>query len=268
MEELLKRVVCLNANREERFWIELNFTEFESGTTFNNIFAQIGQKIRKNVIVIPAELVRQIDEKFPGLTFNGFTLDRLCRVLCLTLLVATDKRVYFHTIESVFLTADLNEQVGIYSSLPILAWPELWEKRCAEGIRSNMSPVLEAIMYFNPYPFQNLDEQAWNQLVLKAFFTDKKLENITGLFARNHRDLALMLVDYARERRSAGREVDPVLWRLVGPFASAGLMTDFILVINSGNLKARKMLAEGIFNSNFEPARILASEAGFSEFTD
>lgn len=268
MEELLKRVVSLNANREENFWIDLHFTVFEPGVIFRNIFAQIGQKIRKNVVVIPAELAKQIDDKFPGLTVNGFTLDRLCRVLCLSLLVATDKKAYFQTIESVFLTADLNEQVGIYSSLPVLAWPELWEKRCAEGIRSNMSPVLEAIMYFNPYPFQNLDEQAWNQLVLKAFFTEKKLENITGLFARNHRDLALMLVDYARERHSAGREVDPVLWRLVGPFASAGLMPDFIVVIKGDDLKARKMLAEGIFSSNFEPAKILAWEAGFSESTD
>jgi hypothetical protein len=31
---------------------------------------------------------------------------------------------------------------------------------------------------------------------------------------------------------------------------------------------AKKMLAEGIFKSNFEPARILVREMGFSETTD
>ncbi len=268
MRELLKKLVSLNANSEEGSWIDLHFTAFETAAIFNTVFSQISRKIRKNPITVTDELFQQVDNEFPGLIFNGFSLDRLCRVFCLSLLVATDKKTYFTVIEALFLTADLNEQVGIYSALPVLAWPELWEKRCAEGVRSNMSPVLEAIMYFNPYPFQNLDEQAWNQLVLKAFFTDKKLQNITGLFARNHRDLALILVDYARERRSAEREVDPILWRLVGPFACAGLMADFNLVINSDNKMAKKMLAEGIFKSNFEPARILVREMGFSETTD
>lgn len=268
MVELLKKLVNLNAGTEERLWIDLHFTVFESVVIFNSVFAQIGRKIGKTQIMFSAEFSNQVDHEFPGLTFKGFTLDRLCRVLCLSLLIADDKKTYFQTIEKLFLTADLNEQVGIYSALPVLEWPELWEKRCAEGIRSNMSPVLESIMYFNPYPFQNLGEQAWNQLILKAFFTDKKLENIIGLFARNHRDLALMLVDYARERRSAGREVDPVLWRLVGPFACAGLIDEFIRVLKSNNMMARKMLAEGIFTSNFEPARILAWEAGFSETTN
>lgn len=82
---------------------------------------------------------------------------------------ATDKAKYFKTIENLFLAAEIQELVALYSSLPLLAWPELWKMRCAEGVRSNIGLVLEAIMYNNPYPFNYLDEKAWNQLILKAF---------------------------------------------------------------------------------------------------
>ena len=63
----------------------------------------------------------------------------------------------------------MNELVALYSALPLLAYPEAWVHRCTEGIRSNIGPVLEAIMIANPYPSENLSEAAWNQVVLKAF---------------------------------------------------------------------------------------------------
>lgn len=264
MKKLIKAVILLNANPVEREWIENNLIEFTSAADFNSAYAFIARKTRKTPLKPAPEVFNEIELAFPGLNISDFTLDRLCRVYCLMLIAPADKTLYFQLIEHIFLTADINEQVGVYSALPLLAWPELWEKRCAEGIRSNMAPVLEAIMYNNPYPFQNLDETAWNQLVLKAFFTEKIIRQITGLFARNHRDLALMLIGYARERRAAGRTVDPVLWRLAGPYASAQLMPDFERVMTEDSLPAKEQLAEGVFFSNFKPALLLITGAGFT----
>jgi hypothetical protein len=73
-------------------------------------------------------------------------------------------------------------------------------------------------MYENPYPSKHLDEPAWNQMVLKAFFTEKNVERITGLDERANERLASILVDYAQERQSAHRTVNPQLWRLVEKF--------------------------------------------------
>ena len=114
----------------------------------------------------------------------------------------------------------MNEQVALYSALPLLSYPQLWVKRCAEGIRSNIGIVLEAIMYHNPYPAENLPEAAWNQMVLKAFFTDKQVDRIYGLDDRNNTELARILIDYARERHAAGREINSMLWYLVEKFVT------------------------------------------------
>src|SRR5690606_19888969 len=70
----------------------------------------------------------------------------------------------------------------------------------------------------NHYPARYLDEGSWNQLVLKAFFTDEYIPQIVGLTERNNEVLARTLVDYAYERSAAGREINPMLWILVAPY--------------------------------------------------
>ncbi len=265
MKELLKDIVHLNAAAGQLPWIIENLDTTGTPAGFHSIFALIGRKCGKQPLTLSTEQQVQLSLLCPGYSLEGFTMDRLCRVYWLSGLESTDKARYFATIENLFLAADLSEQLGIYSALPVLVWPEIWEKRCAEGMRSNISTILEAILYGNPYAFQNLGEQAWNQLVLKAFFTGKDLTRIEGLLARNHRDLALMLLDYAHERQAAGRTVDPVLWRLVGPFGADALLKDFSGVFKGDDLQAKACLAAGIFQANFEPAKLLAYDAGFTE---
>jgi hypothetical protein len=151
----------------------------------------------------------------------GWAIDRICRVWLLMQVDSVDQSVYLEKIDNLFSGASMNEEVALYSALPVLAYPIEWQKRCAVGIRSNIGPVLEAIMYDNPYPSEHLAEPAWNQMVLKAFFTDKDVRRIVGLDQRANPSLAGMLFDYARERKAAGRGVDPELWRLTAPFPEA-----------------------------------------------
>ncbi len=91
----------------------------------------------------------------------------------------------------------MNELTALYGALPFLAFPEAWKLRTAEGVRSNIGSVLEAIMVRNPYPAQYLDEPAWNQLVMKAFFTDKPVHLISGLDERANPELARILRDFS-----------------------------------------------------------------------
>jgi len=157
----------------------------------------------------------------PRKTGVGGAIDRICRVWLLMQVNSADESVYLEKIDNLFSGASMNEEVALYSALPVLAYPIEWQKRCAVGVRSNIGPVLEAIMYDNPYPSEHLAEPAWNQMVLKAFFTDKDVRRIVGLDQRANPSLAGMLFDYARERKAAGRGVDPELWRLTAPFPEA-----------------------------------------------
>jgi hypothetical protein len=100
------------------------------------------------------------------------------------------------------------------------------EGQAAEGARSNMQSVFEAVAHRNPYPREQFDEPRWNHMILKALFIGSALALIQGLEARGNPRLAAMLLDYARERRAAGRAVSPELWRCVGPFADAAAIGD------------------------------------------
>jgi hypothetical protein len=154
----------------------------------------------------------------------------------------------------------MNELVALYSSLPLLAYPESWRFRCTEGIRSNIGSVLEAIMYDNPYPAEQLDEAAWNQLVLKAFFTEKHVERIVGLDKRANRQLAHILTDYVHERRSAHRKVDPQLWRLIGQFIDEKNFQDISILYDNGDDIEKKAALLACADSNFADAKEFVEE--------
>ncbi|MHC4831888.1 MAG: EboA domain-containing protein [Planctomycetota bacterium] len=137
-------------------------------------------------------------------------------------------------LDQLFATADLGEQVTLYQMLPLLPDPEAQRLRAAEGLRTNIKEVFEAVAHKNPYPAQHLAEAPFNQMVLKALFIGVTLWPIQGLEARANPRLAAMLIDYAHERQAAGRSVWPELWRLVGPHADDAALEDLGRVLKSG----------------------------------
>ena len=208
------------------------------------------------------ETIKQIRKDF---TVSNYTVDRLARLFILLHLPAEDKEVYVNTINQIFPAAEMNELVALYSGLPLLAHPELWIFRCTEGIRSNIGGVLEAVICNNPYPAENLDEPAWNQLVMKAFFTEKPVNEIIGLEERANQKLADILTDFAHERWAAGRPVPILLWRLVGPFISEKNIEDIKRLAKQGSEEEKQAATDACRRSNFPPAKALLEELGSSE---
>jgi hypothetical protein len=174
---------------------------------------------------------------------------------------SSDKDKYFHTIENLFLAAEMHEQVALYSALPVLAYQEHWRKRCAEGIRSNISDVLLSIMCHNPYPSEQLDNSAWNQMVLKAFFAEKPVHQIIGLDERANKELSMILSDYAHERWAAHRIVNPLLWRCAGAFIDENLYPDVERVGASENNLDREAAVLVCRKSSYLPARELLNKS-------
>jgi hypothetical protein len=189
-----------------------------SGYQLNLTFTAIPRKTGKKEVALDESEIKSLEALLPGFTIQNWTIDRVARVWLLMQLESLDKETYLSRIENLFPQADMNELVALYSSLPVLAYPETWAWRCAEGVRSNIGTVLEAVMYHNPYPAKYLDEGAWNQLVMKALFTDKNVNNIIGLDERANQNLANTVFDYVEERWAAGRMVNPQIWRLTGKY--------------------------------------------------
>ncbi|MGV3763600.1 EboA domain-containing protein [Parapedobacter sp.] len=153
-----------------------------------------------------------------SLVVKEWTIVKLARVWLLMCIPKHNEAHYVQLIEQLFKYGDMDELTALYSALPVYHYPEAWQSRCKEGIRSNIGPVRHAVMVNNPYPAAFLDDEAWNQLVLKAFFTEEDIPQIAGLKRRNNLRLAQALTDYAYERYAAQREINPMLWVLVGPF--------------------------------------------------
>jgi hypothetical protein len=151
----------------------------------------------------------------------------------------------------------MNELAALYSSLFFFTYPEEWQGRCAEGIRSNIGIVLEAIMYNNPYPFKHLNDLAWNQLVMKAFFTEKNVNRIIGLDQRANKELAWILIDYADERWAAHRSVHPHLWRLVAKFIDGSNFKNLEKAFASRDTREKEAAALACFQSDYAPAKQL-----------
>lgn len=250
---ILKTIIQANTSPDVLAWLE-------EKRALNTAFVLLPRKTGKAIINITAHQSKQIDAIIPGFSVDGWSIDRLGRAYLLLNLDVSDQKEYFRVIESLFLAAEIGELVALYSTLPLLAYPEIWVKRCSEGIRSNIGSVLEAIMYHNPYPAQNLDQSAWNQLVLKAFFTDKDINKIIGIDTRANKELAYILSDYAHERWAAKREVNPKLWRAVGKFIDDKLFEDIKRLFDDGTLVDRKAGALAISASNYQPAKALLNK--------
>jgi len=258
-QEALKKQLgsILQKNTSGETWNWINQATAGETITWNTAFASMPRKTGKKIIELSNEEAKEIESLRKGWDIRNWSIDQLARVYLLLSLNASDKASYIQRIENLFPGAEMNELVALYSSLPILAYPETWKKRCAEGIRSNIGTVLESIICNNPYPAENLDEAAWNQLVLKAFFTEKPIERIIGLNKRGNQNLANTLSDYAHERWSAGRPVHPQLWRCVSRFINEKIFPDIERIAYSIQTPDRKAAAWACQESSYPPAKNL-----------
>lgn len=166
----------------------------------------------------PADLARAAALR-PGLDLGDWSLDQLARVALMAASYTGDDAAFAARFDSFCTTAEINELIALCRGLPLYPNAALLEPRAREAIRSGMKPVFEAVAHRNPYPRETFAEDAWNQMVVKAFFIGATLWPIQGLDARANPALARMLVGLAQERWAAQRFVSPELWRCVAPHA-------------------------------------------------
>lgn len=194
-------------------------------------FSGVPQKTGKDELNLTSDEITEARDARSNWQPEYWSLDQLGRTYLVLSIAERGQQYFLDILEKTFVSSDIGEAVALYQSIPILPYPEDLTKRAAEGIRSNMTSVFNAVALRNPYPADFMNEGAWNQVVLKALFVESPLYLIEGIDRRVNEKLANMLVDYTHERWAADRSVSPELWRPVGPFAQGDMISDLEKVL-------------------------------------
>jgi hypothetical protein len=182
-------------------------------------FGSVPRKTGRADLTLTPDELNLADATRPGWDARTWTVDQAARTLLVLALPSEDAANLVSVLDTLFAAGEVGELVGLYQSLPVLPHPAAHAWRAREGVRTNMKAVFCAVAHRNPYPAEHLDENAFNQMVLKCLFIGVPLDPVSGLDRRANPALARMLVDYAKERWAAKRPVSAELWRPVGPFA-------------------------------------------------
>lgn len=249
--ELLQTWLRRHLSAENLAWIEDGIRATHSGNrrTFSLTFSMASRRLGKADLEPKAEDLLAADGARPGWNPSRWTVDQAARTLLVLALPSQDADEFVTTLDRLFAAADVGELVALYQSLPLLPHPERHVLRAAEGIRTNMKSVFEAVAHRNPYPSEQLAEGPWNQMVLKSLFIGSQLDPIVGLDRRMNPDLTRMLWDYSCERRAAKRSINPELWRCIGPFADDVMITEMTSVLRTGDPLERQGAALALASS-------------------
>lgn len=235
-KKYLYQYIQTSLTNKGKEWLDMQLSKLENDPKVRDFYLAFSAASRfLDNTALPEAEWKETESLRAGFRPENWTLLQAGRVLILLFLPAKEKTVYQQVLHQLFDTADMNEQVALYSALPLLAYPSLHVKRAAEGVRTNMTVVFDAIALGNPYPADFMEENAWNQLYLKAAFMDRPIHKIYGIEKRANERLARIISDYAHERWAAGRLVSPELWRPVGRFVDETIAEDLKKVFAGTN---------------------------------
>ena len=206
----------------------------ENARVLARALALAPRRLGKADLPLNANDFRLSNEVRAGFDPTALTADQAARMVFL-LASYREAASFARTLEALTRTADLGELVSYYRSLALLPMSDDLTRRAAEGVRSGMKPVFEAVAHRNPYPREAFDQNTWNHMVLKAVFIGSELSPIQGLDERTNPELSDMLVDYAEERWAADRPVSVELWRGLGRYVNERSMTALSRLLESGS---------------------------------
>jgi len=240
---------------EASAWLETRVAQLRNGGLERDLYlsvSQVSRRIGKDPLQLTADELQAAARSRPGWDPADWSIDQAARIYLL-LVSTADGAVLSQRLDRLCSAADIGELVAFYRGLPLYPDQPRHSLRAAEGLRSNMRVVFEAVAHRNPYAAEQFGEPAWNQLVLKALFVGSRLDLIAGIDRRRNPTLARMLCDYAHERWAAARPVVPDLWRCVGPFAAGPVLDDFRRLLERGTAAEQHAAALSLLDAT-DPA--------------
>lgn len=246
--ELLQRWLERQLPESGSAWLREQLARLTGEGADRDLYVALGlvpRKLGKADLDLSQADLEAAQQARPGWDPRGWSVDQAARILILLHAGGTGE-MFARRFIQLCRTADVAEAIAFYRGLPLYPDPQLLEAQAAEGTRTNMRAVFEAVAHRSPYPKEQFAENRWNHMVLKALFVGSTLHPIQGLDERANPTLARMLCDYAHERWAAGRPVSPELWRCVGPHADAEALGDLQRVLATGGATERKAAALAI----------------------
>lgn len=218
--QLLESWLTRGTPAEAWQWVEESRDRIRDGdrTRLSSAFSMASRKVGKSDLALSDQDLSEARDARTGWDPGGWTYDQAARTLFVLTIPSQDAMLYASTLDRLFSAADVSELVALYQALPLYPHPERFVLRAAEGLRTNMQAVFEAVAHRNPFPSEQFSELQWNQMILKCLFIGSSLDFVVGVDQRANDALARMLVDFAKERRAADRPIPPDLWRCVQPF--------------------------------------------------
>ncbi len=217
-------------------------------------FALVSRRLPRRALQPSADELTAAEHLLPGWSPQTWSLVDAGRILLLASLPA-QVDVFARQFRKLCETAEVGEAISLYRGLPLYPCPEALEPQVAEGLRGNVRDVFEAIAHHNPYPHAVFDRHRWNHMVLKALFIGSSLAPIQGLDVRANEELARIMLDFAHERRAAGRPVPAEIWRCVGPFARGAALEDLRQALHADTLAESRAAALALAASPDPAAR-------------
>ena len=184
----------------------------------------------------------------------------LSRLYLLIEALETDFEYFSAKVAKIIELADTTELITFLKYLVLLPQADYFKSTAVEALRTNITPVFEAISMRNPYPSAYFDDQQWNQMYLKAAFMQLDLAAIVDVDERSNADLARIISDYAHERWAASRQIDAMIWRPVSKFMNEVLLTDMKRLLDSNDPSENKAGALCCFYSEDDVALSMLSD--------
>jgi hypothetical protein len=228
-------------------WFEDQLAQLHTSKDFYLAFGRVNNRIQKLPISVSHKTRALIQAIEPCFNPESWRLDQLCR---LALLLSLPEEQNLEIITSLIATADIQEQVVIFRSLIFLQNSKCFTMTAIDGIRTNVVNVFDAIAMHNSFAYEYFNQDAWNQMVLKAFFMGRPVFKIRGLDNRKNQKLATMLYNFSKERRSANRPISPELWRLMDSFIDDGIVVDLKGTVENNQLENRLTAIKELGSNN------------------
>ena len=262
-EQHLFTLIQINAVAEQCLWLEKRLeliTKNKSARDFFLAFSLSSSTFNNSNEVIFPELTEQNKIIIQYLKEHKASLLEIVRLYILVKVLDSNAAFFTSKIIKLMETSDRTELATILKFLILLPDPAAFKLNAVDNIRTNMTGVFDAIALNNPYSAMYFDTLQWNQMYLKAAFMERPLSRILYLEERANPELTRMINDYAQERWSADREINPLFWRPTSYSMDTLALKNIKRLLQSNDMQQQYAGALCCLNSNNPEAALLLAE--------
>ncbi len=149
---------------------------------------------------------------------------------------------------------DEAERAALVRALSLLPDHPSLKALALEAGRVNSLKLFAALALDNPYPAAVYTAHEFNQMVLKALFSELPIARIVGLEHRADTELARMCRDYHDERVAAGRDVPRDIWLALAPGADETALKLLVQYLDGDDPDHRRFAALAVARRSGLPA--------------